>query len=273
MKIPKRELDARLTLLDSAQAFHWSEKDGRYSALCAGEPIALIDEGDCWQAEGDERLIRRYFDLDRCYASICDGLEWLPQARQAVEKLPGLRLLGQDTWETVLAFICSANNNTARIRTLVLALCQNYGEHFTQDGMEFFGFPSAQALAQVPESELREKKFGYRAAYLVETAKMVAQGHPIADAAQMGYDEAKRLLMALPGVGPKVADCVLLFGCGHSEAFPVDVWVERLLHSWCGITETNRNKAAALARLKFGPNAGVIQQYLFHCARCGLIEL
>ena len=273
MKIPKKELDARLTLLDSAQAFHWSETDGHFAALCAGNPIALIDAGDCWRAEGDEALIRRYFDLDRCYSGICDDLDWLPQAGEAVRKLPGLRLLQQDTWETILAFICSANNNTARIRTLVLTLCRDYGEHFVRDGLEYYGFPSAQRLAQVPESELREKKFGYRAAYLIQTAQMVAQGHPIADAARVEYDAAKKLLTALPGVGPKVADCVLLFGCGHSEAFPVDVWVDRLLKSWCGIDEKNRDKAAALAREKFGPNAGVIQQYLFHCARCGLIEL
>ncbi|MDO4739052.1 MAG: DNA glycosylase [Eubacteriales bacterium] len=273
MSIHKRELDARLTLMDSAQAFHWNEHNGCYSAICAGRPIALIEQGDVWRVEGDEEAARRYFDLDSCYEEICAGLEWLPQAAQAVRRLPGLRLLQQDVWEATLAFICSANNNTARIRTLVLQLCRDYGEHYFQDGLEFCGFPVPERLAQVPESELREKKFGYRAAYLIKTARMVAQGHPIADAARLPYDEAKRLLMALPGVGGKVADCVLLFGCGHKEAFPVDVWVERLLRCWCGIEEKNREKAALRAREKFGPNAGVIQQYLFHCARCGLISL
>ena len=273
IRIAKKELDARLTLMDSAQAFHWSENDGRFGAVCEGKTIELLPEGDYWRVEGEDAFISRYFDLDRCYDDLCTGLDWLPQAKEAVQRLPGLRVLGQDTWEALVAFICSANNNTARIRTLVLALCRDYGTHFERDGLEFYGYPAPERLARVPEEELRAKKFGYRAKYLVETAKMVAQGHPIANARQMHYDEARQMLMQLPGVGGKVADCVLLFGCGHTEAFPVDVWVDRLLKKWCGIDEKNREKAAALAREKFGPGAGLIQQYLFHCARCGLISL
>ncbi len=273
MKIHKSLLDARLTLMDSAQAFHWTENGGNFAAVCAGKPIVVRDIGGYWQFDGEEEFVRAYFDLERSYDALGEGLDWLPQAQEAMGKLPGLRVLGQSTWEALLAFICSANNNTARIRALVLTLCREYGEHFEQGGLEFFGYPTPGRLAQVSESELREKKFGYRAAYLVKTAQMVAGGYPIEDARGLSYDAAKKLLTALPGVGPKVADCVLLFGCGHMEAFPVDVWVERLLRSWCGVECKNRDKAAAIAREKFGPNAGLIQQYLFHCARCGLISL
>jgi len=273
ISILKKEFDAQLTLMDSAQAFHWTHCGGAFAAVCEGRPVAVRPDGDNWRIEGDESFVRRYFDLDRPYDRLCEGLDWLPQAQRAVELLPGLRLLGQTPWEAVIAFICSANNNTARIRTLVMMLCRDYGTHFERDGLEFCGFPAPERLAEVPEEELRQKKFGYRAKYLVKTAKMVAGDYPIESARDLPYDDARELLMRLPGVGGKVADCALLFGCGHMEAFPVDVWVDRLLKKWCGIDEKNRDRAARAAREKFGPNAGLIQQYLFHCARCGLISL
>lgn len=273
MLIPKQALNAQLTLLDSAQVFHWTQTRDGFAAVCAGRPISICDAGEHWRIDAEEEYARDYLDLNRCYDGLCDGVEWLPQAAHAVQMLPGLRILRQNTWEALLAFICSANNNTARIRTLVLILCREYGAHYWRDGLEFYGYPTPEQLARVSEEELRERKFGYRAAYLVKTARMVAEGYPIDRAAQLPYEEARRLLMELPGVGGKVADCVLLFGCGHMEAFPVDVWVERLLKSWCGIECKNRDRAAQLAREKFGPQAGLIQQYLFHCARCGLISL
>lgn len=273
MLIPKQALNAQLTLLDSAQAFHWTQTQAGFAAVCAGRPISIYDVGEHWRIDAEEEYARNYLDLNRCYDGLCDGLEWLPQAVHAVRMLPGLRILHQNAWEALLAFICSANNNTVRIRTLVLILCREYGTHYWRDGLEFYGYPTPEQLARVSEEELRERKFGYRAAYLVKTARMVAEGYPIDRAAQLPYEEARRLLMELPGVGGKVADCVLLFGCGHMEAFPVDVWVERLLKSWCGIECKNRDRAAQLAREKFGPQAGLIQQYLFHCARCGLISL
>lgn len=157
MIIDKNMLDAGLTLMDSAQAFHWSVAQGRYGAVCSGEEITLTDCGDHWQIDGDEGLIRCYFDLDRQYEGLCDGLDWLKQAAEAVRLLPGLRMLQQDPWEALIAFICSANNNTARIRTLVKILCRDYGVCYTRGALEYCGFPSPQRLAQVSEEELREK--------------------------------------------------------------------------------------------------------------------
>ena len=109
------------------------------------------------------------------------------------------------------------------------------------------------------------------AEYIAESARRVAEGFPLETLGDMPYEEAHRKLMELPGVGPKVADCVLLFGCGHLSAYPVDVWVARLSRAWLGIDEKNGARVAETARARFGRNAGILQQYLFHCARCGLM--
>lgn len=273
MRISKRVLNAQLTFMDSAQTFHWQEQDGVYTAVCGGQTIALVPDECDWVIEGDEAFVRSYLDLDRNYADLLANACHLPQAEQAMRLLSGLRILRQDAWEALLAFLCSANNNVSRIRSLVLCLCRDYGTHILRDGREYCGLPNAKTLAKVSEGELREKKFGYRAAYIVKSARMVADGYPISDAAHLPYAQARELLMKLPGVGGKVADCTLLFGCGHNEAFPVDVWVERLLRSWCGINAKNREEAARMARERFGASAGILQQYLFHCARTGLIPL
>ena len=102
MKIPKAELNARLTLLDSAQAFHWTEQDGCFAAVCGGKSIALRPDGEDWQIDGDDETVRQYFDLDAEYRNLCAGFDWLPQAKQAVELLPGLRLLRQEKYNRLL---------------------------------------------------------------------------------------------------------------------------------------------------------------------------
>ena len=128
-------------------------------------------------------------------------------------------------------------------------------------------------MAACDEDALRALKVGYRAPYLIETARRVAEGFPLDALKDMPYDDARCLLMTLPGVGGKVADCVLLFGCGHSEAFPVDVWVQRLLRDWFGLECANRNALARQARAMLGEHGGIMQQFLFHAARVGAIEV
>ena len=114
---------------------------------------------------------------------------------------------------------------------------------------------------------------GYRAPYLIETAQQVAEGFPIEKLSCMAYEQAHRALTSLKGVGDKVADCILLFGCGHASAFPVDVWVEKLMQSWFGVCGCSRKKMMCLAREKLGAHAGLLQQFLFHAARMGDMEL
>ena len=275
MRIGTEPLDLGLTLMDSAQCFHWIERDGRYGAVVAGAPVWLWQDGNSIHADGacDIETLRRYLDLDRDYAAVIRECAHMPAACRAVGLYPGLRVLNQPPWEALIAFILSANNNVARIRTLVRSLCVNYGQRFDAGGTALYAFPTPQRLAGCGEDALRALKVGYRAPFLIETARRVREGFPLDELRRMPYDEAHRLLTTLPGVGDKVADCVLLFGCGHAEVFPVDVWVARLLREWFGVTCKSRTAMAREARERLGEHAGLIQQFLFHAARMGGVEL
>ena len=184
---------------------------------------------------------------------------------------PGLRVLNQPPWEALVCFILSANNNVPRIRSLTDALCRHCGAD-CGDGV-LYGFPGPEALAACTEEALRALRVGYRAPYLIGAARRVLEGFPLDGLRDMPYDEAHKRLVTLPGVGDKVADCVLLFGCGHACAFPVDVWVDRLMRDWFGVSCKTRAALAREARGRLGGHAGLMQQFLFHAARTGAMEL
>ena len=259
-----REFDAQLTLLDSAQVFHWVKTRTGYAALVNGRVMTDRDETE---------EARVYFDDGRDYSRLMNACEGIPMARRALETLPGLRVLNQPAWEALLAFILSANNNVKRITNLVHSLCECYGETMTYEGVQLYGFPSPERLAKADETEMRERtRCGYRAKYLIETARRVADGFDLEGLRQKDTEEARRQLMTLPGVGGKVADCVLLFGLGHADAFPVDVWVERLMRDWFKVQGTRESMRKA-AREILGAECGLIQQWLFHAARTGAIEV
>ncbi len=273
MIIGNEPLDLRLTLIDSAQCFRWTERDGRFGAALERGPVWLRQTDGGIEAEGDfdPAALRRYLDLDRDYGAIAAEFAHIDQARRAMALFPGLRVLNQPPWEALVCFILSANNNVARIRSLTDALCRHCGAD-CGDGV-LYGFPGPEALAACTEEALRALRVGYRAPYLIGAARRVLEGFSLDGLRDMPYDEAHARLTGLPGVGDKVADCVLLFGCGHASAFPVDVWVARLLRDWFGISGCSRPAMARRARALLGPHAGLMQQFLFHAARMGAIEL
>ena len=270
--IGNEALDLKLVLIDSAQCFCWKETPQGFVAAPGGVPLRIWRDPEGIWAESARPLeyIRKYLDLDRDYAAVAAEYAHIPAARRAIELYPGMRVLNQDPWEALISFILSANNNVARIRSLVQGICAEVGCDCCDEGL--LSFPTPQALASCPEEKLRKIGVGYRAPYLAGTASRVCEGFPIYELCKMDYETAHAQLVTLPGVGDKVADCVLLFGCGHSCAFPVDVWVEKLLGSWFGITGS-RTKLAKEARRLLGANAGLLQQFLFHAARVGDIEL
>lgn len=272
--IGNEKIDLRLCLIDSAQSFHWRETQRGFVAVLAGCQVRLWQAEDGVYAEGADRaFLRHYLDLDRDYAAVAREYAHIPAAERAIALYTGLRVLNQKPWDALLSFILSANNNVTRIRRLVQALCEALGEGKMIGGELVHGFPTAQALACCEEARLRGLGVGYRAPYLINTAQQVLDGFPLDRLHGMDYGEAHRLLTTLPGVGDKVADCVLLFGCGHACAFPVDVWVEKLMHSWFGLAACSRHELARIAREKLGSHAGLLQQFLFHAARMGDIEL
>lgn len=178
----------------------------------------------------------------------------------------GISILAQDPWETLGTFLISQNNNIPKIRLSVERLCAALGEPMSDS---CFAFPSPARVADAPQPVLRDAALGYRAAYLQATARRVADGElGLNDLGAVPFDRAREALLDLPGVGDKVADCVLLFGLGHREAFPVDVWVKRAMESlYFGGRHRTPRDIRSFARERFGALAGLAQQHLFYFAR------
>ena len=204
-----------------------------------------------------ERVWKRYFDLERDYAALFSdcGDSVL---KQGMQYGCGLRLLNQEPFETLISFIVSANNHVKRIRGILRRICALYGEPFSFEGKTWHRFPAPAILAGLSEEALGECGKG--------AARMAAEGFSLEALRGMGYADAKKELQRLPGVGPKVADCVLLFSLGFYDAFPADVWVRRVLREQYGFTGNDR-QIYEFARKRFGPYAGIAQQYLFFWKR------
>lgn len=275
MIIGKESLDLKLVLIESAQCFRWIEQEGRFGCVLNGNPVWLHETPEGIDAEGDfdPDWLRHYLDLDRDYGKVAREYDHIPVAKRAIEMFPGMRVLNQPVWEALIMFILSANNNVSRIRSLTDALCRRFGNQWDFDEISLFDFPNAEQLARASEDELRAMKMGYRAPFLIETSRRICEGFPMDQLKSMPYEEALRTLTTLPGVGDKVANCVLLFGCEHASAFPVDVWVDKLLKSWFGVEYKSRIAMMKEARARLGANAGLLQQFLFHAARTGAIEI
>lgn len=263
------DFDARLTLIDSAQVFHWREEDGTFIGVTAGKHARLTPGEDGFVLDGcmagDEPFWIHYFDLERDYGQLAERVRDYDMAYRAMKRLPGLRVLNQPAWEALVMGIITANNNVARIRSIIMRLIETLGV----DG----AFPTPERLAETDEKTLRTLGCGYRAPYLIDTAARVRDGFDLQAVSAMPYAEAHKELLTLSGVGDKVADCVQLFGMGQSMAFPVDVWVERLMKTWFVPNASGKAAIRRAAHDMFGDEAGLIQQSLFHCARLGLLEL
>jgi len=215
-----------------------------------------------------EDRVHSYFRLDDDLEAICEAIGDA-KVRAAFDRYPGLRLLRQDPWETLVSFVISQMSNVPRISTTVETLATHYGDHLG-DGVSST-FPSPDQLAQADEAALRLLGLGYRAPHLVYIANAVADGQVFLEPLRFRpYEEAETELTRLPGVGPKVADCCLLFSLDHLEAFPVDRWVGRAMAEWYGLDEAASPRAMAeWARERFGKYAGYAGQYLFHSRREG----
>jgi N-glycosylase/DNA lyase len=259
-------------IFECGQCFRFDRIEDGYEGVALGEylRVTAAEEGfflyPCKKEDFDQKW-RRYFDLDRDYACLLAGAD--PSDNILQEGLrcgAGLRIVNQPPFETLISFIISANNNVGRIRGIVRRLCEAFGEPFLFEGRTFYRFPTPGALAGAEESVLLKVGAGYRAPYIKKTAQAVLNGFDLESLRDMDYQEAKSALTSLSGVGPKVADCVLLFSLGHSRAFPADVWIKRLLKQAYGFTG-NDKQTAAFAVKKFGKHAGIAQQYLFFWIR------
>jgi N-glycosylase/DNA lyase len=221
--------------------------------------------------EGDWKWLTFYLqtdlDLNRVLATFPDD----EPMRAAVSACRGLRLLRQEPWECLASFILSSTKQIVQIRQIVASLCERFGEPVaTLPGFApERAFPSAERIARVMEADLRACKMGFRAPYLLASARRVAEGKLDLDSLHHWPVEAARdALLRLPGVGPKIADCILLFAYGFPAAFPVDVWVMKALRTlYFARRRVTARRLREFSGTHFGPNAGYAQQYLFHYMR------
>jgi N-glycosylase/DNA lyase len=216
-------------------------------------------------------LLLRYFrlddDLNHIYAEICQD----QRVAGMVARYSGLRILRQEPWEALIAFICSANSNLARIHQNMERMAESFGDPLELDGAVRHTFPTPNQLVEAGEAELRRLGLGFRAPYVDKTTRRVVEGRLDLDyLVRAPYAEAKELLMECPGIGPKIADCIAVFALEKLEAFPIDVWVRRALGEWYFSDQQKTPPDRVLlewAHGYFGRYAGYSQQYLFHGRR------
>ena len=272
---PGRDYDLAATLT-SGQTFRWQLRAGGWEGVIGSRWVRLRPGVDSIIAEtaasgGDWRWLAEYLQIEQDLAPVLATFPDDEPMRAAIAACRGLRLLRQDPWECLASFICSSTKQIVQIQQIVALLCQRFGEPVrVPRGRETaFAFPSAERLAGVGEAELRACKMGFRAPNLRAAARKVADGEvDLRRLAVLSVEAARAELMRLPGVGAKIADCVLLFACGFPAAFPVDVWVRNALRRfYFPRRRVPPKRLQEFTAAHFGPYAGYAQQYLFHYAR------
>lgn len=271
-------------IFECGQAFRWNrEEDGSYTTIAYGKVINVKREDrDIILTNTDMKDFKdiwyNYFDLGRDYQEIKRELSKDPILKEAIQYGEGIRILNQEPFETTISFIISANNQIPRIKKSIDLISKYYGEeiYIQEDIREevfsnntYYGFPTAKVLAKAKPEDLKEKcRVGFRDKRIVETSEIIANGDLDLDKIfELSRDEGKEMLMRLPGVGPKVSDCILLFAFNKDEAFPVDVWVKRVMEHFYLKEDTNVKHIGEHGARIFGSLAGFAQQYLFYYAR------
>ena len=254
--------------LESGQVFHWRRQGAGYAGMIGHRPVYVEQRGESLLvSRGAENDAAAYFALDHLLLEIYASFPKDEAMQRAVEFARGLRVIRQPLWECLATFLTSSMKQVAHIAQMSHAIRERYGKEVAPG---LFAYPEPEVLAGASEEGLRACSLGYRAKNLIGTARMIATGEvELVHLPSLPSEEALSELCRLPGVGVKVANCVLLFGCEHLGAFPIDVWIERVLRE----LYFKRKRKVTTARLQeyardyFGPYGGYAQQYLFHHAR------
>ena len=263
-------------IFECGQCFRWDqESDGSYTGVVNKKilNVAKHNNGIIFNNTNLQDFMdywTDYFDLNTDYGSIKAELVINDTAmRQATEFGYGIRILKQDPWETIASFIISANNNIPRIKKAISLMSERYGEFLgPYKDRKYYSFPTPEALMQLRENDLKECNLGYRAAYMIDTAKAIASNPVlITEIGQGNRLECHKQLLQLKGVGPKVANCIAFFSFGKLDAFPVDVWIKRLMEHFYFHKDTPPKEIEEFAQDKYKALAGYAQQYLFYYGR------
>jgi N-glycosylase/DNA lyase len=269
-RIAAPDFDLEKTL-NSGQVFHWEKTDRGFVGAIGEQPVRLQQRGQTLIVRhGTSELIRNYFALDHPLAEICASFPDDEAMRRAREFCHGLRIIRQPKWECLATFICSSMKQVAHIRQISRKLRERFGTRQTIDHLLVHTFPSAERIARSSEGELRKCGVGYRAINLFATARAAANGEvDLTRMSGLSDVDLHAALCELPGVGAKVANCVMLFAYERLRAFPIDVWIERVLREQY-FANTRRVTAQRLRQFTqsyFGEHGGYAQQYLYHYGR------
>jgi N-glycosylase/DNA lyase len=251
---------------ECGQCFRWNaDAEGVYRGVFLGGAAKVWRNGDSVFIRFSDNLtsdvIENYFDLKRDYANIRLSVGIDDYMKKAADYGKGIRILRQEPWEALCSFIISQCNNIPRIKKIIETMCRHFGEPFEFEGDTYYSFPTAQRISELTPCELDPLRCGYRAQYIIDAARAVSEGKLDLDAISSStYDDAMRSLKAQNGIGDKVANCVVLFGLNMLSAFPVDVWIKKVLSA---------HYDGDFSPEIFGDFAGVAQQYMFFYARSG----
>ena len=258
--------------LECGQCFHFVKKaDEDYLISAMGRCLHVSQNEDTLTfydttPEEYSHVWQHYFDLDRDYGKIKEALlEKDDTLKPAIDNMWGVRILNQEVFETLISFIISQNQQIPRIKQIVARISFNYGKKYNY---EMYGFPDADSILVAGEEGIKECRAGFRAPYIIDACRKYKDG-TIKEERLRGenYDDCISELKLIKGVGDKVANCVALFSLGRRNAFPVDVWIKRIMENIYFGKETPIPAIQQLAREKFGEYGGYAQQYLFCLAR------
>jgi N-glycosylase/DNA lyase len=280
IEIPASDFDLAMTL-DSGQVFHWQKAGDGFVGTIGDVAVYVEQRGNTLRTGSDGkpdgcnprsfcRTVARYFALDHPLAGICASFPDDPAMNAARLFCRGLRIIRQPRWECLATFICSSMKQVAHIRQISVALRRRFGDRRKVGDHWVYTFPPAQRIAGATENGLRECALGYRAKNLLATARLVSSGECNLELwSALSDPELRENLCSLPGVGAKIANCVMLFGYERLRAFPIDVWIERVLKRQYFPRKKKITKSRLLefSANYFGEYGGYAQQYLFHHAR------
>ena len=268
-------------IFECGQCFRWDEQpDGSYTGIVKDNVINVkkVDNSIVFKSLGAdnlEKLAIDYFDLNRDYEEIKDTLSKIDEyLANSIKYGSGIRILNQDLWETIISFIISANNNIPRIKGIINRISQKYGNEINWEGRSYYTFPTPENLAKATVEDLRGLGLGFRDVRVYETTHKILEKQVDIEKMHEEKDTQKVRdeLLSLSGVGPKVADCILLFSTlKRFDVFPIDVWVRRVMNELYikneDETKVNKKEIERLAKEKYGNLEGLAQQYLFYWKR------
>ena len=286
MEIQKYEINKNDSLelkdiFECGQCFRWNKQNnGKYIGIFKNNVLEVYEENNKIIFEGIcdrniKEIVEDYFDLKRDYNKIKEKLSCIDESmKNSIEYGKGIRILNQDLWETIISFIISANNNIPRIKGIIERLSEKYGRKIEYKDNVYYTFPTAEELKDVSVEEYRKLGLGFRDIRLYETTHRILNKEVDLESLKNNKNtlEVREELLKLSGVGPKVADCILLFSeLKRLEVFPIDVWVRRVMNELYiknpDETKVSKKQIEKIAKEKFGDLAGIAQQYLFYWRR------